>query len=495
MSTSGKLTEQVQMASNEVLATLCEDLQLSKLAISQIQATFAQIGQRAPTPETYNELVRLTLGDVHVDPELAALFDRTKVYLNLSQVKVAVRLRELMEQHQLPVIDALQKINFKAPRPGKEVTQFLDWEPLAKGSSATPKTITDDAAAWPPILPLISLDVLLLRALTDKLWRLPLDFIELLELNDFSRAHNGKLAVKGALVLRLALVDVIDEAYPFIGAEELNYLVNQAINETALAKFALGYNLLDSYRYCLSDQLPESEKVSLVARVFLAYIGALAADSYSVEAITKWIGKLYKPLLKDLGEFTILLMAENELNFFINLTPENTLEFKETFDDDLGVHTCEVVYGEGEVLGLGTDSESAANARQKAAFAVVGDANQMTKIVRELINRYVQKLKTTEQFVVDSANGASPLTLALPLMQLKQKLDENTMTANVVYNPIAQEIVATIYVKGVSIGEGVDTTKKGALAKAAQHANERSGSWQSWFTAIKKPVKKAALNY
>lgn len=483
------------MASNEVLATLYEDLQLSKLAISQIQATFAQIGQRALTPETYNGLVQLTLGNAQVDPELAALFDRTKLLLNLSQVKVAVRLRELMEQHQLPVIDALQKINFKALRSGKEVSQFLDWQPLA-ANAVKPKTITDDAGeSWPPFLPLISLDVLLLRALTDKLWRLPLDYIELLELNDFFRAHNGKLAVKGALVLRLALDEVIDDAYPTIGAEELSYLVNQASADTALAKFALGYSLLDGYRYCLSDQLSEEDKVALVARLFLAYIGALVADGYTVETITKWIAKLYKPLLKNFGEFSLLLMAENELNMFISLIPDNQLAFKETFDDDLGVHTCEVVYGDGEVLGLATDSESAANARQKAAFAVISDATQMTKIAREMINRHVQNLKSSELFVVDSANGASPLTLALPLMQLKQKLDENTMTANVVYTPIAQEVVATIYVKGVSIGEGIDTSKKAALVKAAQHANERSGSWQSWFAAIKKPVKKAALNY
>lgn len=504
------------MASNDALLQLCDDLHQTKSGVSQLQATIALILGRTPSPETYSELLRICSSDFNIDPELSALVDRTKGYLYSTQIKVGVRLKYLFENHRLPFFELIQKINFKLGRPDKYVTELMDYvppEPTREGDEKhVPLT-----EAYPPALPLVAQDYLIIRATTDKLFRLVLDFIELLEHHDFARAHNAKMAVRGRLVLQVCLEQILDDAYPEMDAEELVWCREQAMNPALLARFALGYNLIDSFKYQGSVDLPADTKIHMMANVFLAYIEAMVEDGYSVGEVGRWVKKLFAPVVADLDSDPVhAQVAANELKVLTDQLSHHLvkLNYHEFEDTELGVHVCEISLVDGEnsePLIVGTDAEDLALAKAKAAKAVMENPQAVSKVVGTMLKHYLANTVTQEPLTADYAGPPANVNSAhfqanvnnpavnpqAPIAQLKLKLDKDDLTATVVVLRVANnDYFAHIMANGITIGEGVDLHKRTAVAKAAKNALARTESFKTMSQAQPaKPKPPAALNY
>ena len=92
------------------LLAWCEDLYPLKGNVSQLQATLGLILARAPTVEEYNQLQAAL--DEPLDHDHRPMESRLRTLITLPQLKVAVRLRTLYANGNLPFLLMLLKISF-----------------------------------------------------------------------------------------------------------------------------------------------------------------------------------------------------------------------------------------------------------------------------------------------------------------------------------------------------------------------------------------------
>ncbi|ODV76921.1 uncharacterized protein CANTADRAFT_8496 [Suhomyces tanzawaensis NRRL Y-17324] len=386
------------------LLTWCDDLHQVKSNVSQVQATLNLILLKTPTASDYRQLLAM----LETVPE-STVAERARQLLATPQVKVGVRLKQLYDEGVLPLLVALARINFKAAKTDKYVGYLLDYTPdemlvvlgdeAGGGKAQEPALeLKPDLESYPPVLPPIANDSLLIRVLTDKSYRHPLD---LLGLVNFSRAHNAKLAVKGSAAVELAVLDHLDDTFPHLDEHELYVMAHRAMAPEILAKFALGYNLIDNYKYHLSKDISWAQKIRLFANVFLAYVAGLAEDGYSAVEIKTWLRRLYQPVLTDLGVLAppqpvaVVAMKQLELLFkqvtsLYNVQPDKlAVEFVQ-LELDPFVAQLQI---NGKSYTLGTSSTSFDDAKEKAAAALFADQNKVKSMMETLINGYSSTIK------------------------------------------------------------------------------------------------------
>jgi dsRNA-specific ribonuclease len=376
------------------LLNLCDELHQVRGNISQLQATLNLVLLKAPNVDEYEELVKITNSETVTieNAELNSIYDRAKTYINSSQVKVAVRLKHLYNQGYLPLLLALAKINFKSLNNDKFVGYFLDYTPTLGGDvpdslrdAVSPTKIKVDSS-YPPTLPPIS-NPLLIQVLTDKSYRQPSDFIELSKYNDFSKSHNGKLYIKGKHLMELILTKIIDEKYANIDEDDMIYILSRYLDPLILTKFAFGYNLIDPFRYNLSNEISVEKKLNLFKKLFLAYVGGLDSEGYSTQEISIWIKKLYLPILTDLEPPSLYNESIKQLQFFLK-SFERIEEMAISFDQiDMDPFVAQLSIN-GEIMSVGTDSTSYDVAKSKAAYNLLNNETYKEKLLSILYKQY-----------------------------------------------------------------------------------------------------------
>lgn len=395
-----------QTLDSKDLLTWCDDLHQVKGNVSQLQATLNQILSKAPTLDQFKQLALILDGPNSADPR--SIGEKTKGLLNSPQLKVAMRLRHLYDLGKLPALLALSKINFKSPKADRFVGYFIDYTPPSDIGDGLPDVLKKnikpskqvDVETYPPSLPPIENESLMKKVLTDKSFRQPSDFIELASANDFSRAHNAKLAIKGRSLMELALYDILEQDFPEMHEEDVCILRYKLMSPSILTKLTLGYNLVEHYQFNFSDSILVQDKLQILAKIFLSYIAGLSLDKYSFDEICKWVHKLYKPIISELGAQNdtrpLNKFALSEIKFLFNQIDkasksEISLTFEKVEEDPYVVKLS----ANGEGLGIGTSSVSEDQARERAATDAMSNKEKLDTVIMLFLKMH-QFSKDTE---------------------------------------------------------------------------------------------------
>lgn len=532
------------MALTKDLLTWCDDLHQVKGNISQLQATLNHVLNKAPSIEEYKEIS--TYLEEAGNRDSKSIVDKTRNFLMTSQLKVAVRMKFLYEQGMLPFLLALSQINFKSLKADKFVGYLIDYTPPKDIGTTLSKALKQrisshkkvDVSTYPPTLPPIGNEHLLRVVLTDKSFRQPCDFLELVDAADFSRSHNAKLGLRGRCLLELLLTELLDSNVPSIHEDDLYYLRSKLLSPLVLTKLALGYNLTDSFQHHCSNEISAKDKMRILSNVFLAYVGGLAADGYSIEEIKLWVRNLFDPIFQDIGALYQPLkpfskIALIELGFLFKqvtslyaVSPEHTEINFESLETNPFVVKLVI---DGQTLGIGTSSSSVEEAKEKAATEALMSKEKVDELLKTLIKSYRSRSSNalSSQSSDDdddapyspsyddyeppesSTNSTSELTIPNkpqpygippPLLadpahnlafnpidngpvdtnaknHLYAILGSNHLTPTYQYNKVGNEFHVTISVNLIVIGSSHDTNKKIASQKAAMNALANTSIW------------------
>ncbi|KAI5952476.1 hypothetical protein KGF54_003343 [Candida jiufengensis] len=384
------------------LSATVEDLVQLRAIISQFQATYKSILEKSPTPELFEYYLKL--GNAKIETgEAVSTLDRLKGIIETPQIKVAVRIRQLGEAEKLPFLTGLLNVNFKAAAGTDQTLQtFLDIIPtvddktkkLLKFNDESTKLSTD-YYSYPPTLPLMANDLLLVRICTDKSYRRISDFVESKSIK-YNNSHNAKLAIRGRSIMDFLLLEILEEKFPNLYENDLVVIRSRLMSSEQLAKFAFGYNLVDSMKYNLSSDANIEEKMVICGNIFLSYIAGLQMENYDLKEIKLWLKKLYEPLVIDLKASTTpigkiaLIELENLFKSITNLTklPFDNIKY-EIVEVKSDPHLAHVLVG-GEVLGVGVSSVSFEDAKDRAVLDVMDNQNSINKIFTIMKESYLR---------------------------------------------------------------------------------------------------------
>lgn len=429
---------------HEELVTWSDDLFVVRGMVSQFQASFNLVVSKAPSQAQYKRLMKLYGGEGLSLPTQSIednhLAEKLRTLLTAPQIKVAVHLKRLFQQGHLPFLLLLAKINLKQQKSDQFLNFFLDMVPPKNGQIARdlnalehdakedPLPLPVDLAPnvsdtqtpgfsgdWPPTLPHID-DVLLLKlALTDKLARQPLDYLESSFPGgcfDYNNNHNRKLALRGAAALDLQLFDVLDARFPKMHEDDLVYLRTRLTSTAVVAKIAFAYGLPEKAVHGAGEDLADAAKVSIFANLFRAYVGGLVVSGHGRGELATWLLRLYQPFLErvEQDEFRNLTdaaaVAHAELAFMLRrVSPfasdgPGRLAFSyNELETDPFVE--QLVIGE-ETFGIGT-APTAAEAKRRAAYETIHNAELKQKLADYVRKHFAGK---PEQKAVPAAPEA-----------------------------------------------------------------------------------------
>ena len=402
------------------LLHVVDELIRLRATISQIQASLKQLLQLTPTLDRYKQLIEVASGVNGKGNFLKFAVDRLNDVLFAPQLKVAIRLKLLFESLKLTLLQKLCDLNFKNmttnDRALDEFMLIVPWEGKSdmdqqKAYATGVKIDEAHLLPYPPILPEIKDQKLLIRVTTDKLYRQLIDFVELPPMK-FNNSHNSKLAMRGKNILNIILFELLDEQLQDEYLENLLYMQKRLTSRELLAKFAMGYNLIDWLKYNLSQEADVDEKIDIMSNVFLAYIAGLQEEKYSLDSIREWVKKLYAPIINDLigTEKPLQKVAMAELESLFRLaTNLNNLSYKEL---DLRVTQIQSdpfvvqISLDNVILGLGTSLNNFDEAQDKAAMGIIGDKAKVAQIFTMIMRNYVQN---SERLVEHGSTGVGKI--------------------------------------------------------------------------------------
>lgn len=417
--------------------TWSDDLFVVRGMVSQFQASFNLVVSKAPSQAQYKRLMKLYGGEglaLHtLSSEDTHLAEKLRTLLTAPQIKVAVHLKRLFQQGHLPFLLLLAKINLKQQKSDQFLNFFLDMVPPKNGlvarelnalehdAKVDPLPLPVDLAPhasdtntpgfsgdWPPVLPHID-DALLLRlALTDKLARQPLDYLESSFPGgcfDYNNNHNRKLALRGAAALDLQLLDVLDARFPKMHEDDLVYLRTRLTSTAVVAKIAFAYGLPEKAVHGAGVDLPDAAKVPIFANLFRAYVGGLVVSGHGRGELAAWLLRLYQPLLErvEQDEFQNLTdaaaVAHAELAFMLRRVspfgsdgPGRLLFSYNELETDPFVE--QLVIGD-EIFGIGT-APTAAEAKRRAAYETIHNAELKQKLATYVSKHFAGKPEQKE---------------------------------------------------------------------------------------------------
>ncbi|KAI5963719.1 uncharacterized protein KGF55_002599 [Candida pseudojiufengensis] len=385
------------------LLQVLDELTQLRASVSQFQATFKLIIEKSPSPEKFIQYLKLSENNNDILGEATSTIERLKGLIDTPQIKVAVRIRQLYEVEKLPFLTALSNVNFKTTSTNDQslekfldvVSDFDDKKKKSKDTKKEDLTKSTDYYSYPPTLPLINDETLLIKICTDKSYRRISDFVESSS-TKYNNSHNGKLAIKGKSILDLILIEILETKLPNLYENDLIVIKNRLISFEQLAKFSFGYNLIDSMKYNLSSNAEIEQKMKICGNIFLAYIAGLQNNGYSLEEIKTWLNKLYEPLIIDLESTTtpVAKIALIELNnLFKSITNLTKLPYENIKYEILEVKTdpyvAHVVIND-EILGFGVSSISFEDAKDRAVMDVMDNQSKINKIFVMLKDNYMK---------------------------------------------------------------------------------------------------------
>ncbi|CCG24800.1 hypothetical protein CORT_0G01120 [Candida orthopsilosis Co 90-125] len=394
-------------AEHKSLLTVVEDLTRVRSDISQLQATFKKVMETTPNWEQYMYLLNLINSKGQNSGETLVAIKKLKSVIFLPQTKVAVRLKQLYESGKLPVLTALTEINFKAnaqeeAKQKQDILAFININPDDKSRAITNEEYTNPADwksieyySYPPTLPLIIDQLLLLRVSTDKSYRQLVDYVESTS-ERYTNTHNAKLIIQGRAFLKYLLLKILDDEFPNLYEQDLNLILNRLMSSELLAKFAFAYNLVDPVKYNLSDDTNDGSTLEICGGIFAAYIAGLQVEHYKLDQIKIWVNRLYKPLVKDIFatsnpvakvaivEFQSLVKS---ITYFNQISYDNIQFDAVELKTDPFVAQIEV---EGEVLGTGISSTSFEEARDRAAIDIMENKDNIIRLFTIVKHSYLR---------------------------------------------------------------------------------------------------------
>ncbi|RCK63492.1 hypothetical protein Cantr_09987 [Candida viswanathii] len=221
--------------------------------------------------------------------------DRTRIreITNSPYGIIVVRLRELCGGGKLPLLEMLSQLTLKASNDYDAADFLMSYNPeidetevnSAVGLAFRRKKsnfLKQDAYSYPPILPKIQSKALIIPICTDKSYRRVEDLMA-------PEATTG-------FYLSRAILKESGFGLPDLEVEAISH---KLLSNTILTKFAFGYNLVDCAKYDLSADANFEEKLDILGNLFLAYIGGLGQESYSMDLLKKFVKQLYGPVIND----------------------------------------------------------------------------------------------------------------------------------------------------------------------------------------------------
>lgn len=468
------------------LLTVCDDLTQVKGNVSQFQAMVNNIISKAPTREEYEKLLKtIRLGEA--PGETKQTIERLEQLITVLQTKIAVRLKELFLAGYLPLLTSLSKINFKSNIEDQFVSYFMDYNPVLpsnvvqdlrvlQGKKADSLTAPIDIISYPPTLPAINSTILLLRIMTDRSYRQPLDFIELAS-NDYNKSHNGRLVLRGRAIMQLCLVEVLEESYPRLLDEDIQFISHKLMAPIILTKFAFGYNLVDHLKYNVSVDADYEEKLQIIGNIFLAYMGGLKTEGYDLSDLKLFVKRLYEPVIADYMNKNDVLskVALVELDLLFKLItnllylPRENIRY-EIIQVESDPHVARILV-DNEELGSGVSSVSFEEAKCRAAQDILNDHNRIRKIWEILKNNHTKNNTTETTTTTTTIKTEKPETIMqIPIQQAPPTMNSHIGT------PVVEQ--ATANIASVNAGSPPMQNHTAAISPSLANATVRQTSPQ-----------------
>lgn len=468
------------------LLTVCDDLTQVKGNVSQFQAMVNNIISKAPTREEYEKLLKtIRLGEA--PGETKQTIERLEQLITVLQTKVAVRLKELFLAGYLPLLTSLSKINFKSNIEDQFVSYFMDYNPVLpsnvvqdlrvlQGKKADHLTAPIDIISYPPTLPAINSTILLLRIMTDRSYRQPLDFIELAS-NDYNKSHNGRLVLRGRAIMQLCLVEVLEESYSRLLDEDIQFISHKLMAPIILTKFAFGYNLVDHLKYNVSVDADYEEKLQIIGNIFLAYMGGLKTEGYDLSDLKLFVKRLYEPVIADYMNKNDVLskVALVELDLLFKLItnllylPRENIRY-EIIQVESDPHVARILV-DNEELGSGVSSVSFEEAKCRAAQDILNDHNRIRKIWEILKNNHTKNNTTETTTTTTTIKTEKPETIMqIPIQQAPPTMNSHIGT------PVVEQ--ATANIASVNAGSPPMQNHTAAISPSLANATVRQTSPQ-----------------
>ncbi|CAI5756943.1 unnamed protein product [Candida verbasci] len=423
---------------NNSLVVICDDLTQLKGNIAQLQGTLKGIFEKAPTRDEYQDLLKLAENRDYNQNQ--ALIDRLKSFIDIPHILIAIRMRELYETGHLPLLSLFYHVDFKkATTQDKVVGDLLDYNPtfsddLKISVQRMNNTVKSSSKqmninAYPPSLPPIDSERLLLRVRTDRSFRQLSDFLEVSPA-DYNKTHNARLGLKGRSTLEYLLLQILDEKYPNLYEEDIIVLKQSLMSDMILVSFAYGYKLVPILRYNISVNADIEEKITCISNIFLAYIGALELNSYTLSDIKKWISKLYDPYITNayVKHSPVVSFPIVELSgLFHSITnlkmlPKETINF-EIIQTSSEPFTAQVLIND-EKFGYGTSNISFEDAKIRAAQSILEDRETVHHLFEILTQNYVRNNNYTQGQQAQQQQMIS----AVPYNGPKQVINQQQLT-------------------------------------------------------------------
>lgn len=325
-----KIEPNVLATMNKDLVTWNDDLNHAKGSIAQLQAAILQVVKRTPNVQEFNELIQIiNRASAGLNDGDKFLIEKLKLLLNTPQLKIGMKFKQLFELEELPFLKMLTLIHLKLNKDGKEwgikedqlLNYLLEYHrkedsdvsvidadvkelqqlneqivdiDAEDGNGFKPADMNQQADINLPDLLPIKDDKLFKRTFLHESFIDPLNEIENLE--DIANSDNSKLVILGRMVLRGLLIEILMQKYPKLYHEDMLMMVEQLMNVNILFKLSLVYNLVDNFKFKVSDKVPMSEKLTIIGDIFLSYMGGLSFE-YSRIKLKIWVYNIYKFIL------------------------------------------------------------------------------------------------------------------------------------------------------------------------------------------------------
>lgn len=388
---------------NKDLNQVLDDLGQVKGFIGQLQGTIQQIVKKSPSLDEFNELIQL-INLTDVSNVNSFQIGKVKHLLNTNQMKLCIKLRQLYEQDELPFLKMLSLLNLKnKDEDNYQIINFImeyHRDPLDLTSDyRVLEELMDDrlyevdwsrssselASLLPDLLP-IKDDKLHKKVFLDKSFIDPM--LEIANFEQYNQLFNNRLILRGDAFLRMILHEIVDYKFPHLYYEDVKLIVEKLVDENVLFKLSIIYQLLDNFKYKLSNTISTGDKITVIGNIFLSYVGGLSIE-YTLGQLKIWIFKIYKIILPtvdglDLKFKSLEDIASRQFNFLFDSSEYSFEELEtEPFVIKLNIKGQSVI---------GTNSQSFELAKNKAIYEFMNSNN----LKPALLAQYGKQFETNE---------------------------------------------------------------------------------------------------
>lgn len=277
--------------------------------------------------------------------------------------------------------------------------------------------------------------------------------------------------------MQLCLVEVLEESYPRLLDEDIQFISHKLMAPIILTKFAFGYNLVDHLKYNVSVDADYEEKLQIIGNIFLAYMGGLKTEGYDLSDLKLFVKRLYEPVIADYMNKNDVLskVALVELDLLFKLItnllylPRENIRY-EIIQVESDPHVARILV-DNEELGSGVSSVSFEEAKCRAAQDILNDHNRIRKIWEILKNNHTKNNITETTTTTTTIKTEKPETIMqIPIQQAPPTMNSHIGT------PVVEQ--ATANIASVNAGSPPMQNHTAAISPSLANATVRQTSPQ-----------------